>query len=63
MALAKKCDACKTFFDFDKDETKPNGIVLAWMNENSQVSRTIEKKELCPKCIKKVKDILDIKED
>lgn len=63
MALAKKCDACGQFFDFDPDENKPNGLALVWINQNGQIARTIEKKELCNSCLSKIEDILDNKED
>jgi hypothetical protein len=63
MALAKKCDACGHFFDFDTDENKPNGLALVWINQNGQISKTIEKKELCNDCLKKIVDILNKKED
>lgn len=63
MALAKKCDACGQFFDFDPDETKPNGIALVWINQSGQIAKTIEKKELCSSCLKKIDNILNNKED
>ena len=62
MALAKRCDACKEYYDFNKDEEQPNGLTLSYFNEAGQVSHTIVRKELCPKCLAKVNKVLN-KED
>lgn len=63
MALAKECDACGSFFKFDKNETKPNGIALVWINQNGHISSTIEKKELCSACLEKINEILNNNEE
>lgn len=60
MALAKECDACGDFFKPTSDEDIPNGITFSYFDFQGQVQNTIIKKELCPKCIKKVKDVLNI---
>ena len=60
MALAKECDACGDFFKPSEDETIPNGITLSYFDFQGRVQGTIDKKELCPDCIQKVKDVLNI---
>lgn len=61
MALAKKCDACQSFYDFIETENEPNGITLAFIDSQGKVQNTISKKELCPKCIGKIRDVLQNK--
>lgn len=58
MAIAKKCDACKEFYDFNNDEQEANGVVLVFFNAQGQQSHTIDRAELCPDCLKKVRDII-----
>ena len=61
MALAKQCDAkgCGKFFKPSTDENTPNGITFSYFDQQSNVQNTIEKKELCPDCLKKVRDMLN----
>lgn len=58
MALAKKCDACGEFYDFTNDEQEANGISFVFFNAQGQLSHTLDRAELCPTCLEKVKDIL-----
>ena len=58
MALAKECDACGEFFKFNPNDSEPNGIALVYFNQNGQIARTIEKKELCDSCLDKIYKVL-----
>lgn len=61
MALAKKCDACQKFYDFIETENEPNGITLCFIDSQGKPQNTISKKELCPECIGKIRDVLSNK--
>ena len=60
MGLAKECDACGDFFKPSSNEDIPNGITFAYFDIQGRVQKTILKKELCPECIKKVNNVLNI---
>ena len=58
MALAKECDACGDFYKPSPNEEEVNGIAFVYFDAQSQIQNTIEKKELCPKCIDNVRKAL-----
>jgi hypothetical protein len=59
MAVAKKCDACKSFYDYDPDESHPTGITMVHYDEQSKPVKTTNKYELCPECLDKVRTIIN----
>lgn len=60
MALAKKCDSCGEFYDFTNNEQEANGISFVFFNAQGQLSHTLDRDELCPTCLQKVRDVLNI---
>ena len=58
MALAKMCDACGSFFKPTPNEEIPNGITFSYFDLQGRVQNTIERMELCPACLQKVRNVL-----
>lgn len=58
MAMAKCCDACGGFYKYIKNETKPNGIAVAFFDNASKMQNVTQQFELCPDCLQAVHDTI-----
>lgn len=62
MAVAKKCDACGQFYEYDSYESHANGISMVHFDEQSRPTKTINKYELCPECMEQINAIVNKEE-
>lgn len=60
MALIKKCDVCAVVYDpyghySSKDlsdpKNQPNGIEIVFIDKKCETVRTIDRLDVCPKCM------------
>lgn len=69
MSLAKKCDICGSYYDFEKEAKiygnsykKANGISLEVIDERGDVEMTKLTMDCCPTCINYIHELIgDIK--
>lgn len=58
MALAKKCDTCGRFFEFDRYSNKHNGFMYVRFNNIGTLYDDNVPYDCCPECMEKIQNFI-----